>query len=82
MPDYPRIAAMRTAEAFAKRLQDLQLDLGFDAEMETGAGAPLAQTYRLRSGFTVGNRLEFAADALDAAEHVARKHRRSRIGEA
>lgn len=56
MPDYPRIAAMRTPQAFAKRLQDLQLDLGFDAEMETGAGAPLAQTYRMRSGFTVGNR--------------------------
>ncbi|MCU0523131.1 MAG: NADH:flavin oxidoreductase [Anaerolineae bacterium] len=56
MPDYPRIAALRTPEAFAARLRALGLDLGFDAEMVSGAEAPLAQPYTLRDGTGIGNR--------------------------
>ena len=56
MPDYPRIASLRTPEAFATRLQELGLDLGFDAEMETGSAAPLAQPATLKDGTTIGNR--------------------------
>ncbi|MGC9522787.1 MAG: NADH:flavin oxidoreductase [Anaerolineae bacterium] len=57
MPTYPRIASLRTPEAFAERLKALELDLGFDAEMEAGAEAPLAQPLTLSTGFTIGNRL-------------------------
>ncbi len=57
MPDYPRIATLRTAEAFAARLQQLEIDLGFDAEIITGPDAPLAQSYTLEHGFTLSNRL-------------------------
>ncbi len=57
MPTYPRIASLRTPEALAERLAALDLDLGFDAEMETGPEAPLAQPLTLSTGFTLGNRL-------------------------
>lgn len=61
MPDYPRIAALRTADAFAARLAELGLDLAFDAELITGPEAPLAQPITLQNGpsggpFTMGNR--------------------------
>ena len=56
MPDYPRIASLRTPEALATRLQELGLDLGFDAEMETGSAASLAQPATLKDGTTIGNR--------------------------
>ena len=61
MPDYPRIAALRTPEAFAERLQALNLDLGFDAEMLSGPDAPLAQPYTLADGFRIGNRFSVLA---------------------
>jgi NADPH2 dehydrogenase len=61
MPDYPRIAALRTREAFAERLQALSLDLGFDAEMHSGPDAPLAQPYTLADGFRIGNRFSVLA---------------------
>ncbi len=63
MPDYPRIAALRTPEVFAARLSALNLDLGFDAEMTTGPDAPLAQPITLKDGFTIGNR--FCALAME-----------------
>ena len=56
MPEFPRIAALRTPEAFAARLRALGLDLGFDAAMASGAEAPLAQPYILRDGTAIGNR--------------------------
>jgi len=56
MPKYPRIASLRTPEAFAAHIKKLGIDLGFDAEMESGPEAPLAQTYTLRDGSTIGNR--------------------------
>jgi NADPH2 dehydrogenase len=56
MANYRRLAALRTTEAFRTYLQDLDLDLGFDPEIETGAGAPLAQPYVLKDGTRIGNR--------------------------
>ncbi len=56
MPQYPRIASLRTPEAFAAHVEKLSIDLGFDAEMQAGPAAPLAQTYTLKDGSTIGNR--------------------------
>lgn len=56
MPDYPRIATLRTPEAFSAQLKALGLHLGFDAEMATGPETPLARPATLKDGFTIGNR--------------------------
>lgn len=53
---YARVASLRTAEAFGNYITKIGVDLPFDAEVETGASAPLAQPYRLDNGFTIGNR--------------------------
>jgi NADPH2 dehydrogenase len=52
-----RVASVKTADDFRKLLERLGVaaDLGFDAEVEHGPEAPLAQPYRWRGG-TVGNR--------------------------
>lgn len=56
MSDYPRVASFRTSKAFLARLAELGIDLGFDAEIETGPDAPLAQPLTLRDGSVIGNR--------------------------
>jgi len=56
MPQHPRIASLRTPEAFTGHADRLGIDLGIDAEMITGPEAPLAQPYTLRTGTTIGNR--------------------------
>lgn len=56
MAEFPRIATLRTPDAFAARLSALGLDLGFDAEMVAEPDAPLAQPTTLKDGFTIGNR--------------------------
>lgn len=53
---YRTIAQLKTAEIFAAYLQQIGADLPFDAEMQHGPGAPLAQPYTLSDGFTIGNR--------------------------
>jgi len=53
---YRRVASLRTAEDFREYLRQIDVDLPFDEEMESGAGAPLARPYRLGTGFAVGNR--------------------------
>jgi NADPH2 dehydrogenase len=53
---YPRLARLHTPEQFAERLARLGLGLGFDAQVESGPGAPLAQPAEL-DGLRVGNRL-------------------------
>jgi len=53
---YRRVASLKTADAFRDYLAQLGVDLPFDNEMMTGPDAPLAQPYRLKNGFTVGNR--------------------------
>jgi NADPH2 dehydrogenase len=51
-----RVAALRTAQDFSEHLAGLGVDLPFDAEVQSGPEAPLAQPYRLADGFTIGNR--------------------------
>jgi len=52
---YPRIASLKTADAFARRLQDLGIPLPFDPTIVSGPDAPLGQPFA-RDGVTVGNR--------------------------
>ena len=53
---YRRIATLKTAEAFQAHLDESGIELGFDAELATGSDAPLAQSYALKDGFSIGNR--------------------------
>lgn len=53
---YRRIAALKTAEAFRAYLAQIGVDLAFDEELGSGEDAPLAQPYRLKNRFTIGNR--------------------------
>ena len=53
---YKRVASLKTAEAFRDYLAQIEVELPFDEEIETGPDAPLAQRYRLKSGFIIGNR--------------------------
>jgi NADPH2 dehydrogenase len=53
---YRRVAALKTAETFRAHLAHIGADIAFDEQLESGAQAPLAQPYRLRNGFTIGNR--------------------------
>ncbi len=50
-----RIASLKTADDFAKYLETIGVALGFDRELETGANAPLSQSYQL-DDITIGNR--------------------------
>lgn len=52
---YPRIASLKTADAFAQRLQALDLPLPFDRTLRSGADAPLARPLATAS-HTIGNR--------------------------
>jgi 2,4-dienoyl-CoA reductase-like NADH-dependent reductase (Old Yellow Enzyme family) len=56
MPDYRRLAALRTPEAFRTYLDQLDVDLGFDPDMESGDDASLGQPYLLEDGTRIGNR--------------------------
>lgn len=53
---YRTIAQLKTAELFAAYLQQIGADLPFDAEIEHGPQAPLAQPYNLPDGLKIGNR--------------------------
>lgn len=50
------MASLKTPAAFREHLAQIGVELPFDEEMAAGPGAPLAQPYRLRTGFTIGNR--------------------------
>jgi 2,4-dienoyl-CoA reductase-like NADH-dependent reductase (Old Yellow Enzyme family) len=52
---YRRIATIKTAEAFAAYLRQLDIDLGFDALLESGSASPLAQPFEC-AGIKIGNR--------------------------
>jgi NADPH2 dehydrogenase len=52
---YPRVAALRTAEAFAGHLAAERITLGFDRELAPPASSPLARPFEL-GGVRVGNR--------------------------
>jgi NADPH2 dehydrogenase len=53
---YRRVAALRTADDLRQHLASLGLALPFDETLQVAPGSPLAQPYRLRDGFTIGNR--------------------------
>ncbi len=55
-PAYRRIAQLKTADDFRAYLALLGVDLPFDEEVAAGPDGPLGQPYRLRDGFTIGNR--------------------------
>ena len=50
-----RIARLRTPELFRKYLEEREIELGFDAVLDSGPTAPLAQPHPV-AGFTIGNR--------------------------
>lgn len=53
---YIRIARLKDAKSFREYSQRLQIDLPFDETLQHGDDAPLAQTYQLNSGRSIGNR--------------------------
>jgi len=52
---YRRIASLKSASEFASYIAQLGIELGFDAELESGEGAPLNQPYQLGE-VRIGNR--------------------------
>ncbi len=52
---YPKIAGLKTAEAFRTHVESLGVALPLDEEIETGPAAPLAQPLEAH-GRTIGNR--------------------------
>lgn len=54
--NYRRVATLKTAEAFGAYLAESGVELPFDAELHSGATAPLAQPYVLQNGVVIGNR--------------------------
>jgi NADPH2 dehydrogenase len=52
---FPRIASLKSADAFLARLAELQLSLPFDRTVESGPSSPLAQPLA-RGGLRAGNR--------------------------
>ncbi len=56
MNNYRRVAALKTAQAFRDHLASLGVRLDFDAELQSGDSAPLAQVWTHPNGRTIGNR--------------------------
>src|ERR1051326_4726553 len=55
MPQFPRVASLKTPAAFRDRLRALGLALEFDDTLETPETTPLARTFEA-DGVRVGNR--------------------------
>jgi 2,4-dienoyl-CoA reductase-like NADH-dependent reductase (Old Yellow Enzyme family) len=55
-PAYRRIAQLKAADDFRAHLESLGVDLPFDEQVTAGPEGPLYQPYRLKDGFTIGNR--------------------------
>ncbi|MCA9884668.1 MAG: NADH:flavin oxidoreductase, partial [Anaerolineae bacterium] len=53
--NYKRVAQLRTPEQFLDYCQSVDAEMPFDADVQHGAGAPLAQPYSYR-GTTLSNR--------------------------
>src|SRR5690606_26495736 len=68
---YKRIAQLRTAEQFAEYCASIGADIPFDAEMQTGDNAPLAQSYTYKNR-TLGNR--FAVLPMEGWDGTADGH--------
>lgn len=56
MPQYRRLASLKTADAFRAYIAENDIELTFDDDLEIGSAAPLAQPLQLRNGFSIGNR--------------------------
>jgi 2,4-dienoyl-CoA reductase-like NADH-dependent reductase (Old Yellow Enzyme family) len=54
-PQYPRVASLKTAEAFRRHLDGCGAALAFDDTLEAGPASPLARPFE-RDGVRVGNR--------------------------
>src|SRR5436309_5126695 len=54
-PSYKRVASLKTPDAFAARLEELGVELGFDDDLQRPAASALAQPFEL-DGVRVGNR--------------------------
>lgn len=54
--NYPRIASLKTPDAFTMHVHNLGVEIPFDREVQTGSGSPLAQPFTLASGRVIGNR--------------------------
>lgn len=54
-PGYPRVASLKTADAFRTHLAQSAIPLAFDDEVQVGAGSPLARPIEV-DGHPVGNR--------------------------
>lgn len=55
MASYRRVAQLRTAEKFRQHLEEIEVNLAFDEEVESGEGAPLAQPLEV-NGRILSNR--------------------------
>ena len=53
--DFPKIASLKTVEAFRSHVASLDIDLPIDEQVETGPAAPLAQPLEFE-GRQIGNR--------------------------
>ncbi|MBM3130931.1 MAG: NADH:flavin oxidoreductase [Chloroflexi bacterium] len=53
---FPRIASFKTAAELRAHLKQNKIALELDDQVQTGAGAPLAQSYQMQNGCTIGNR--------------------------
>ena len=52
---YPRVAALRNADAFERHLTSAGISLGFDRELAPAGSSPLAEPFEL-DGIRIGNR--------------------------
>jgi 2,4-dienoyl-CoA reductase-like NADH-dependent reductase (Old Yellow Enzyme family) len=55
MPNYKRIASLKTADDFANYIETVGVNLQFDRELQHGPDSPLGRPYQL-DGFEIGNR--------------------------
>lgn len=53
--NFPKVASLKTAEAFQERLREIDTTLPFDATIESGASSPLGQPIESHAG-AIGNR--------------------------
>jgi NADPH2 dehydrogenase len=54
--DYPHIARMKTIEEFKNHVESLNVNIPLDAKLIPAPDGPLAESYRLKDGKTIGNR--------------------------
>ncbi len=85
LPRFPRMAALKTADAFRAHLASSHIDLPFDEALLSGAESPLARTLTT-DNVTIGNRfcvlpMEGWDGTLDGAPSALTLRRWRRFGE-